>query len=720
MDYRVLSLTLSLALFLGLWLLVSLRGVKNFSKKLYSAHILGVIGWTFGLILFYLSEQREAALFWAKFLYLSGISIASTFLHFSYSFETGHQNLSKRKLLAVYSPTIFLFFLFFFSPFILQDVKVSEGQNYFVYGPAHIIWDLVFFGTFLVAFVRFTIIYIKGKGVQRLRIKYILSGTYLALFLAGITNVIMPWFNQEYIWLGPCFAILWVSLIAYLIIRYRVLNINIMVRRGLVVLFVLGVLSIPYTFYIYLINLYVPNILLRSLLILAFAFVVIAVLVNLRVRSEITFGQLFSKERYKYRDSLSRLSEELVSKLDLQAILDETVDVLSQALVVKKVEIFIYSKEKLILKSSTDSNVKEKVFSYIPKSPLFPEGKILFKDEYTNGSEYSKIFNLLEAEVLIPIVYKDNFLALCVLGQRQMDYVYSSEDASAFKTFSNQIAIAIQNARSYQLIQELNLNLEQKVEERTKELKETQSQLLHSAKLASVGELAAGVAHELNNALDIAVLGNIRINKMLKKVQENPQLEWFLKETERGFGYLSEGLVRAQGVVKNLLTFSKKNSEGFQYQNIHEGLESSLKVLGNEMKNRVTVHKDFCEVNSVYCDLNQMNQVFLNILKNASDAIGEKGDIWVKTNKERENIVISIKDNGMGVAENLKDKIFDPFFTTKPIGKGTGLGLSVSYNIVRDHNGKIVCKSELGKGSEFIITLPIEPKQEKVIHERAS
>ncbi len=301
-------------------------------------------------------------------------------------------------------------------------------------------------------------------------------------------------------------------------------------------------------------------------------------------------------------------------------------------------------------------------------------------------------------------VYLMYLLPILVLGEIVDFKIFVNNNLFILET----IIIAVAASYFSSNLRKRDFESRHRLADSVKELKSTQAQLVHSAKLASVGELAAGVAHELNNSLDIAILANIKIKKMLKKAGEKEELKWFLDETKRGFGNLNEGLARAQNVVRNLLTFSKKDSEGFHHQDIHEGIESSIMVMGNEAKDRVEIHKDFCEVGAVFCDLNQLNQVFLNMFKNAVDAIEEKGDLWIRTWLEGDNINISIRDNGMGIAEDKLDKIFDPFFTTKDVGEGTGLGLSVSYNIVRDHKGVLKCVSTVGEGTEFIITMPID------------
>ncbi|MCH8332268.1 MAG: HAMP domain-containing histidine kinase [Bacteroidetes bacterium] len=168
------------------------------------------------------------------------------------------------------------------------------------------------------------------------------------------------------------------------------------------------------------------------------------------------------------------------------------------------------------------------------------------------------------------------------------------------------------------------------------------------------------------------------------------------------------GAKRTTEIVKGLSNFSRVDTEDQILSNIHQGLDSSLTLLQHELKNKVTVTKDYDNsIQSIRCYPGQLNQVFMNILRNAIDAIDDKGKIIIKTKKLEEKIEISIKDNGSGMNEEVKTKIFDPFFTTKDVGKGTGLGLAISYGIVEKHGGKIEVESQEREGSEFTISLPI-------------
>jgi two-component system, NtrC family, sensor kinase len=263
-----------------------------------------------------------------------------------------------------------------------------------------------------------------------------------------------------------------------------------------------------------------------------------------------------------------------------------------------------------------------------------------------------------------------------------------------------------------------------------------QEQLLQSEKLASIGQLAAGVAHEINNPIGY-VSANITslekyVNELLllldafdkhtsvlpsdheavkaianeKKARD---LE-FLKEDIPSLLHESkEGLSRVRKIVQELREFSRSDEGGFVFADLHQGLESTLKIVNNEVKYTAEVIRDYGELPKVECNLSQINQVFMNLLVNAAHAIADRGSITIKTgtNAAESSVWVEIKDTGCGISpENFK-RIFDPFFTTKPVGKGTGLGLSLSYGIIQRHHGRIDLESVLGAGTTFKITLPV-------------
>ena len=286
--------------------------------------------------------------------------------------------------------------------------------------------------------------------------------------------------------------------------------------------------------------------------------------------------------------------------------------------------------------------------------------------------------------------------------------------------------------------------LEGQVAERTNaletvnlQLDETYSQLLQAEKLAALGQLAAGVAHEINNPIGFVSSNLGTLNGYLKdllkiveayedviaaqpgKTQEYADLQSLKAELDLDFLRTDapqliteslDGVTRVRGIVKDLKNFAHVDvSPEWGAANLHECLNSTLNIANHEIKYKATVIKDYGELPEVECLPSQLNQVFLNLLVNAAQAIPENGQgtITVRTSADSENVRIEICDSGCGITpENIK-KIFDPFFTTKPVGTGTGLGLSLSYGIIKRHHGRIEVGSEVGRGTTFRITLPI-------------
>lgn len=262
-------------------------------------------------------------------------------------------------------------------------------------------------------------------------------------------------------------------------------------------------------------------------------------------------------------------------------------------------------------------------------------------------------------------------------------------------------------------IEEYSRTLEEKVEERTKKLKEIQEQLLQAEKLAAIGQLAAGVAHELNNPVG-GILGYAQYTKgMLGK---NETIDGSKKENvEKYIGFIEKESVRCKQIVNNLLNFSRTSQAEFCLFKINNIIEDTLLLARHQFHtSSIEVKTDLCQPSpEVEGSPNQIQQVLTNIIINAMQAMPEGGQITITTNPQQQQagskqaeLEISIADNGCGIPEENLHKLFEPFFTTKETGKGTGLGLSVSYGIIKNHKGTISVKSKEGQGTEFIVKLP--------------
>ena len=269
------------------------------------------------------------------------------------------------------------------------------------------------------------------------------------------------------------------------------------------------------------------------------------------------------------------------------------------------------------------------------------------------------------------------------------------------------------------------------------QLSDAKQQLVQSEKLASIGQLAAGVAHEINNPIGYvhsnigslekylvdlfemlsayesaeAAIAEPAIAVKVKSMRESLDLDFLREDIPQLMSESKEGITRVKKIVQDLKDFSHVDStDTFQLANLHQGIDSTLNIVANEIKYKADVVKEYGELPDVECLPTQINQVIMNICVNAAHAMGdvERGKITIRTGCAGEKVWIEIADTGSGISPEVLSKIFDPFFTTKPIGKGTGLGLSLSYGIVKNHNGRLAVKSEVGKGTTFRITLPIK------------
>ncbi len=262
------------------------------------------------------------------------------------------------------------------------------------------------------------------------------------------------------------------------------------------------------------------------------------------------------------------------------------------------------------------------------------------------------------------------------------------------------------------------------------EREKTQSFLVHSEKMASLGQLMAGIAHELNNPITFISAGTQSLKDRFREIKdmlysnsdsgeghplsllkdnERKIKDEFWHEIEDLFKAVLNGAERSTSIVNSLRTFSYENQEGIQQSDLIECIEATLTMLQSEIKNRIEIRRDYQPIPLVECNIGEISQVLMNVLANAVQAIPDQGHITIKTGVtiDKLKVVISIKDSGQGIPKNVLKRVFDPFFTTKPLGRGTGLGLSISHKIMEKHHGRIHAFSEPGKGAEFIINMPI-------------
>ncbi|MBK8884550.1 MAG: GAF domain-containing protein [Bacteroidales bacterium] len=354
----------------------------------------------------------------------------------------------------------------------------------------------------------------------------------------------------------------------------------------------------------------------------------------------------------------------------------------------------------------------------------------------------------------MPLTYQNRISGILYLENNIAIGAFTPERLRMLEMLTGEIVISIENAKLYRNLQDYNRTLEEKVIIRTEEisqkneqlnlqkeelgetlknLRQSQFQLLQSEKMASLGQLVAGIAHEINNPVTFISAGvdSLKTNidevrqvldlyhkitpdnaagqlEEIKKLKEKLDYDQTLPEVVNLLEIIKTGTERTTEIIKGLRSFSRMDEDILKVADIHENLNTALILLRNKYKDRIIIEKQYQDIPQIECYPGQLNQVFMNILTNAIDSIQDKGRVTIRTSKSNQMVQITISDTGAGIPEEIRPKIFEPFFTTKAVGQGTGLGLSISHGIIEKHLGSINVNSVVGKGSEFVISLPIK------------
>jgi signal transduction histidine kinase len=610
------------------------------------------------------------------------------------------------KTLVLYFPAL-IFLAFSPTELIVKSVIHIEPTE-FEYGIMLKIFSFYFIVYLILGFYFFYRTYRNSAGIYRLQIKYCFMGLLLTAISSSIPNLLLPMFGStKFGELGPSFTIIMVGFITYSIIRHRLMDINIVLKKGTTYVLLLLLLFVPSFLCILLSQkVFFSKIsYLFSAVMVGLLFLVTFFFYRIKPQTEKMVEQFLFRNRYDYRETLGNFSKAMVSILDLQSLSRRILETITQTMGVDKASLFLWNEEKGGYSLFESKNIKMTVStSQIRKDDPLPHylqkmREIIIREELAKGvnipeiNEVTKKMSSLEAEVSIPLISKGQLIGMINLGYKFSKDIYSHEDIELLGTLANQTAIAIENARLYE------------------DLKRSKSYIRRADRLASLGTLTAGLAHEIRNPM-------VAIKTLTQLLPERLEDEEFRSQ----FVKIASGEVdRISSLINELLDFARPSDPKWEMEDINAILDGMILLITTETKKKlITIIKNYASnLPLAQIDREQIKQVILNLLLNAIDATSENGTITVQTRSfikpgGEPYVQIEFTDTGCGIpVEHLED-IFNPFFTTK--ATGSGLGLSISSQIVQDHKGYIDVESQLERGSSFFINLPVHqdhPKRRK-------
>ncbi len=456
-----------------------------------------------------------------------------------------------------------------------------------------------------------------------------------------------------------------------------------------------------------------------------------------------------------------KLSQAITSEIVLKNLLNKLIKIILENAVAQKAVLLLIKNEQLYIEATgiadgdvvtvlqsipleTSHDLPISVVNYVFRTKHNLVLNDATVDEIFNTDTYIQQFQT-KSIICLPIFYQSKLMGIIYLENNLTVAAFAQERVEILKVLVSQVAIAIENASLYGREQEKSRQLEQSLND----LQQAQLQLIQKEKMSSLGNLVAGVAHEINNPVGF-IVGTINnamdsVKDLINHLQiyqeelpnpsptimqnaEDIDLEYLLEDLPKMLSSMEVACDRIRSISTSLRTFSRADTTSKASANIHDGLESTLMILQHRLKAQphrpaIQVIKRYGNIPSVDCYLGQLNQVFMNLLANAIDALEESHSgrpsteikantitIETKVSEDKRSVVIKIQDNGNGMPEEVKSCIFDHLFTTKRIGEGTGLGLSISRQIVEEtHSGSLTCESVLGEGTEFTICIPCSP-----------
>jgi signal transduction histidine kinase len=556
--------------------------------------------------------------------------------------------------------------------------------------------------------------------LARQRVRVMTVGTLFGFGIPGLVLVIsaVVW-GQVSMNIAAFTPFLFALSLAYAIVKHDLLEIDAMVKRGAYYLLLTGAVGAAYMGAVVIFNsLLQENAFTGSPAFpVLFTLVVLLVFNPLRSRLQGFVDRVFFRTRYDGAQVLATLGSQLGSVVARDRIAERVCDTVEAAIPNGSTRLFVVDPNGRLCGIARDGVVPDALTRRLSAGRVVtafdpPEA---YSDESTQQAVRGALGEL-GAEIAVPLQFGEELRGALLAGPKRSGLFYTAGDAEFLSAVAHQAAIALANAESYQALMELNASLEQRVRERTleleaayQELKTAETQLVQSEKMASLGRLVAGVAHEINNPVSFIATSIAPLRRRLERVgtASPDEAARLLAEAREIIDIMARGADRTTAIVRDLRSFSRLGEAARKPADLEEGIEVTLRLLESRWRDRVTIHRDYEPLPAVECDPGQLNQVFMNLLANACDAAPVGGSIWISTRRCDDGVCVAIRDDGPGIPPESVGRIFEPFFTTKDVGGGTGLGLAIAHGIVTAHGGRIEVESMPGAGASFRVVLPV-------------
>ena len=698
-PYAVPTLLVSILIFsIGIFVLRQNKG--SIINKAFFYKCLAMGFWLFSIFFVYACNNPALAIkIYKNFTFLGVVNIMPSIMFFTMAWSG---EIKRKKLFVAvnFSLSLAVYILVLTTDKMILPMRKYFWGYYPIYSFWLVFYLMLFFAQFIIAMRSLYLTYKLEKiSIRKTQKKLV----FIAL-LSAITasaDFLPKFFNIAMYPYGYISMFFYISLVAYAIVKYRAFDIETVVHKTIIWLLSFSFIIIPIFFaYKAMLPAFERS---KDLELTFWIFSFLITAFYLRVIQP-KIDHLFQRRQANLEQISNRFSEDLVHLKDIGQLVKRIRETIAQALYPQRVDIFIYNEDRknYTLANVEDAPVRIEELKAENRflSWLAGNNKIAYKEFIDIDPAYVPVkedaeeyFNLTGAILAIPLVLNEKLLGIINLGKKSNLKRYSAADSQFLKTLKNQSTIAIANSLLYE-------NMEEQVRQRTRELVEVQKQLVQAEKLATMGILAGGVAHEINNPLT-AILTNVQM------LLSSDELD------KESLELIEEATKRCRTIVQKLMAYAKKPMEatGVSRVDLSKAMKNVTTFLGYQLgQENIKINADTNGQSYwVMGDNNELEQVITNIILNARDAIKQvrkSGEVSVSISENGKWVEMEIKDDGPGIPPEVASKIFDPFFTTKDVGKGLGLGLSICQSIIEKHKGVIKVSSEVNRGSVFTVQLP--------------